>query len=136
MKPIQMNSRLRTGLLLLFFSFTAGFPNVLVAGDDEPKSEEGKSQGTEAKSHDEKSPEKSGLEGKSGKVPSRKKPLTSDEANASSASRASGGGGGNGHNVLAQASGCLVDRSALEDLKRIREELDERKKILPPKNPI
>ena len=118
MKLIQMNSLFKGAVLLVFFTLIAGFPSVL-AGDDEAKSAESSGKGNEAS---EKGAENKAPESKSKKVTSHSKAASSEESNAA------GDTGGSGHNALAQASGCLVDHAALEDLKRLREELDERRK--------
>jgi flagellar motility protein MotE (MotC chaperone) len=107
MKLIQMNSLPKAALLLMLFSGLAGFPSVLA--EEEHKAEAPKAEGHKTEDHKSSEPKAHGGESKSSNLKS------------SSYSRAA-------HQDLAEATGCLVDPAALEDLKRVKEELDDRKK--------
>ena len=105
---IRMNSLSKKAMLLWLFSLLAGFSGTLASGDEQK---------------DEKDKRKADESTAGGEKPlNRSKIASSDETNAA------GETGATGHDTLAQASGCLVDHAALEDLKRAREELDERRK--------
>lgn len=124
---IQMNSLLRISALILFFSLTLGSSEVWAKeeGHDVPIKAEGEPK-AEGEKAGEKSEEKSG--DKKGSAPKSQKSWNRPKASSTKPSSALSPAGTNGRAALAQASGCLVDPAALEDLKRLKDELEDRKK--------
>jgi flagellar motility protein MotE (MotC chaperone) len=110
MKLIRMNSLSKVMMCLLIFGIAVEFSNVL-AGDDDHKTEENESK--EGLGH---------TEAKGEKVLGHSKVVSTHEAKSKSKSKAKG------HNDLTQGTECLVDNVVLDDLKRAKEELDERNK--------
>ncbi|MEO5970855.1 MAG: hypothetical protein ABIQ95_13085 [Bdellovibrionia bacterium] len=102
---IQMNSLSQGIMLLLLSSLAVGFPNVLAAEDEHKTGESESKEGH-------KSPE-----------PKAEKALSRPKSTSSH-----GAARVNGSNDLTPGNNCIVDHVVLDDLKRAKEELDERKK--------
>jgi flagellar motility protein MotE (MotC chaperone) len=128
MKLIQTSSPFKFILFHFLLGLIAGFPIVL-ANEDKHKPEESKSKAEgESKpaaegSAAEKSEDKSVPEGKNKKSWNYSKIKLHKEVNAAGETEGS-------NTPLSQAKACLVDYSALDDLKRARLEIDERSKDL------